>query len=488
VRARAAWAWLAALLALATQPGCAQLAPGAGGEASSSESALPILDGAAKAPARVVLVSVSGLTPSAYLPAPGSAAPMPTLAAMAQAGAAAESVVPVAPAASYPAHATLVTGRTPAAHGITSDRLPGDHGSQRRHPTPRSPLRTPALWEAVAEAGRRSVVLGWPGSSGGRIDLVFPESFWLEPSENWKAWIEAHASPGLLDAARRLGADSMATAGSGPERDHLLVGLACETLRSSSPPALLLLHLSQAEPPLALGGPGSPEAQAAFAATDRELARLVGCLREAGFADSTAVLVAGDHGALSIHSSASPNIALREKGLIVPTLDGAGVQRWSALCRSNGGSAFVYARTEEDARLARRALEGLAARTKAFRIVPARELIEKGADPEAWFGLEAAEGFWLDEDSSGPVVKPTPIRGSWGNVAVIPGLEPGFVAWGRGVRGGTRIPVMKQTDIAPTAAVLLGFQLGALDGQPVAGVLALPVVAAPPAKEPVHAP
>jgi hypothetical protein len=47
---------------------------------------------------------------------------------------------------------------------------------------------------------------------------------------------------------------------------------------------------------------------------------------------------------------------------------------------------------------------------------------------------------------------------------------------------------MKQTDIAPTAAVLLGFQLGALDGQPVAGLLALPAVAAPPPKEPVHVP
>jgi hypothetical protein len=112
-------------------------------------------------------------------------------------------------------------------------------------------------------------VLGWPGSSGGRIDLVFPESFSLEPSEDWKAWMEAHASPGLLDSARRLGADARATAGPGPERDRLLLGLACETLRSSSPPALLLLHLSQAELPLALAGPGSPEAPAWSAACAR---------------------------------------------------------------------------------------------------------------------------------------------------------------------------------------------------------------------------
>jgi hypothetical protein len=413
---------------------------------------------------------------------------MPTLAAMAQAGAAADTVVPVVPATAYPVHATLATGRTPAGHGVTADRLLGDRGSVRRRPTPRPPLRAPALWEAVASAGRRSVVLGWPGSSGGRIDLVFPESFSLDAGEEWKGWMEAHVSPGLLETARRLGAEAPAAGHPGPERDRLLVGLACESLRSKEPPALVMLHLSQAELPLALAGPGTAEAQAALLATDRELGRLLGCLREAGFADSTAMLVAGDHGALAIRSSVSPNVALAEKGLIVPTVGKVGLQRWSALARSNGGSAFVYARSEEDARLARRALESAAARTHGFRIVPARELLETGADPEAWFGLEAAEGFWIDEETSGALVKPAPIRGSWGNVASAGGLSPGFVAWGRGVRSGVRISSMRQTDVAPTAAVLLGFELGALDGQPVAGLLALPAVAAPPTKEPDHAP
>jgi predicted AlkP superfamily pyrophosphatase or phosphodiesterase len=484
LRSRAA---LGVLLAGVFAIGCAGLKPLADGGARPEPAELPILDGAPKTPARVVLVSVSGLVPADYLPAPGAAVPMPTLAALAQAGAAAERVVPVAPASSYPAHATLATGRLPSQHGIRSDRLLGDRGSVARRPTPRPPLRAPALWEAVGETGRRSVVLGWPGSSGGRIDLVFPESFTLEASEDWKTWISEHASPGLLDAARQLGADAPATAGPGPERDRLLLGLACEQLRSKSPPALLLLHLSQTEPILALAGPGSPEAQAAFAATDRELGRLVDCLRDAGFLESTAVLVAGDHGALSVHSSVSPNAALRDKGLIVPTVDGAGMQRWSAFVRSNGGSAFVYARTEDDARLVRLALAAAAARTKAFRIVPAHEMIEKGADPEAWFGLDAAEGYWIDEDLAGPIVKPSPMRGSWGNVAGGPALGPGFVAWGRGVRSGARIPTMQQTDVAPTAAALLGLAFGAPDGEPVAAALALPAVATAPEKEPVHA-
>lgn len=471
---------LATLVVLAAALGCAPLA----GRGPAAD--LPVLEPSATPPSRVLLVSVSGLTPAAYLPASGPPV-MPHLAAMAEAGAAAERVEPVVPAAAYPVHATLATGRLPAAHGVAADSLLADRGSVRRRPTPRPPLRVPALWETVSAAGRRAVVLGWPGSSGGQIDLVFPESFSLEAGEPWKTWMEAHTSPGLLDAARRLGAERPAVAGPGPERDQLLVALACETLRSKPPPSLVMLRLSEAEPPLALAGPGSPQAQAALDAADRELGRLTSCLREAGLADSTAVLVVGDHGALPVRNVVSPNVVLAEKGLLVPTADAAGLQRWSALVRSNGGSAFVYAKHEEDARLARRALQAAAERTKAFRVVSARELLDRGADPEAWFGIEAAPGFWIGEDASGPLVGPTPIRGIWGHVVADDGLAPGFVAWGRGVRSGVRIPVLRQVDVAPTAAVLLGFELGALDGRPVAAALALPMVAAPSPKESVRA-
>jgi predicted AlkP superfamily pyrophosphatase or phosphodiesterase len=468
--------------------GCARLGAVAGREPAPEALSLPAIGPSSKPPARVVIVSVAGLTPDAYLPGSATSASMPTLTALAQAGVAAEQVVPVPPSSSYPAHATLATGRSPAVHGITADQLLGEHGGIARRPTPRPPLRSPALWEAVADSGRRAVVLGWPGSSGGRIDLVFPEAFPLEPGEDWKSWLAAHASPGLIDAAIRLGADAPATAAPGAERDHLLVGLACETLRSDSPPALLMVHLSQTEPPLLLSGPGSAEARAAFAAVDADLRRLLGCLRDEDFLESTALLVVGDHGVRAVESAASPNVVLLEKGLIVPTVDGRSAQRWYAFARSNGGSAFVYARTEKDARLARRALQRAALRTKAFRIVPASAMLDRGADPEAWFGIEAEEGYWLDEEVEGPIVKPVSIRGGWGHVLVGSAQGPGFVAWGRGVRSGISIASLRQVDVAPTAAVLLGFELGNLDGEPVAAALELPSVASPPGEGVVGGP
>lgn len=435
------------------------------------------------------MVSIAGMGPSHYLPPEGQEATLPTVAALGRAGVAAAHVAPVSPATSYPAHATLVTGRAPAHHGITADRLLGDRGSEWRRPTPRPPLRAPALWEAVAESGRRSVVLGWPGSSGGRIDLVFPESFVLESGLEWREWMSAHTSPGLLESAVRLGAEDPAVAQAGPTRDRLLVGLACESLRSKSPPALLLVHLSQAEPVLVGEGPDAPASRAALAAVDREVARLLDCLRETDFLDSSAILVVGDHGVVDVHTAVYPNVLLREVGLVVPAVDGRSAKRWSAWVRASGGSGLVHARSDGDARLARRALEGLAAKTGAFRIVPAREILARGADPDAWFGLEAEPGFWIGESLDAPLVADAPLRGSWGSVEGAGG--PGFVAWGRGVQSGLRIDTLQQTDIAPTAALLLGFEIGVLDGRALAGALALPAVSAGPdteGKETPHAP
>jgi hypothetical protein len=50
-------------------------------------------------------------------------------------------------------------------------------------------------------------------------------------------------------------------------------------------------------------------------------------------------------------------------------------------------------------------------------------------------------------------------------------MEPAFVAWGLGVRAGVSIPWMRQSDVAPTLARLLGVGLEGVDGRPLVGAL-----------------
>ena len=102
-------------------------------------STLPRTAGRVGFPEHVLFVSVAGLTPGGYRDDGVRPPVMPTLAALARAGAAADAVTTVAPAARYPAHATLVTGQLPAAHGIVADRLTGDRGVRARAVLAREP-------------------------------------------------------------------------------------------------------------------------------------------------------------------------------------------------------------------------------------------------------------------------------------------------------------------------------------------------------------
>jgi hypothetical protein len=147
------------------------------------------------------------------------------------------------------------------------------------------------------------------------------------------------------------------------------------------------------------------------------------------------------------------------------------VGAWEAVARANGGSAFVYARSERAAVRAREALVAQARTTGAFRVLSADEMLRAGADPDAWFGLEAEPGWVFEDSASGAVLRAAAVRGAGGYVSALPAQEPGFAAWGRGVRRGIRIPVMRQTDVAPTLARLLGVALDGSEGRVLVGIL-----------------
>jgi len=259
----------------------------------------------------------------------------------------------------------------------------------------------------------------------------------------------------------------------------VLVGVACRVLTAPKPPQLLLLSLSGPAAVLAAAGPDRTEAVAAFTAVDQELLRLVDCLRGAGRLATTGFMVVGDHGTLAVHTAVAPNVVLARAGLLTPREGRAALVSWSAISRSNGGSAFVYARNADDAVLARRALAAAAEETGAFRIVSAEQMKDLGADPEAWFGLAAKPGFLFDDAFNGPRLRPAPVRGAGGYLPDTAAMATGFVGWGAGFRQGVRVSEMRQSDVGPTAAEMLGVSLEGGSGRVLVGVLEVPAVSAP---------
>jgi predicted AlkP superfamily pyrophosphatase or phosphodiesterase len=438
----------------------------------------------------VALVSIGGFTPQALLTENGGKPLLPTVARFATHGARAFEVAPVVPAASYPAHATLLTGVSPAKHGIEADRRIGEHGVSDVWYSAVSALRVPALWHAAGDAQQLVASLDWPTTQGAAISLLLPDVSGMQPGQSWLERLRGAAAPtAMLELAEKHGAAAPEAARPGAARDAALVGIACELVAAPRRPRLLLMRLSQTSQALAEFGPGSPEAEQAFAGADRELERWLHCLRDAGQIEITSVFVVGDFGTSAVHTAIAPNAVLALARLLVPQSDG--VASWEAIARSNGGSAFVYAKSERAALRARDVLLREADESGAFRVLSADELLHEGGDPEAWFGLEASPGYVFDDAATGELLRAAAVRGAGGYVSQSSAFDPGFAAWGRGIRRGIRIPVMRQTDVAPTLARLLGLSLGETEGHALVGLFETakpPPENAPPKAAPPKAP
>ena len=446
----------------------------------SAETAFgPALDAAPSEPALLVLVTVSGLGPAEYQ---GPDPAMPTLAAWGKLGIQADAVVPVSPAGVYPAHATLMTGAAPSAHGVDADRVltsEGITGEQYRHV---DQLAMPTLWQRLQEAETPVAVLDWPGSQGASVPLLLPD---VEPGTLWLTGLDSHATPAIAQAARGRAKPGIDRPGA--VRDTFLVDVACALAAGATPPRVILLRLAGAEDALIGRGPGSDVARAAFGQVDAELARLADCVAANGRARGASFVVTGDAVPSPIHTAIRGNVLLAQAGLLDLDPRG-GVTAWRAILRSNGRSAFLYAIDAESALAARNVLLAEAERSGSFELVRASELIELAAGRNAWFALVAAPGRAFVDASSGPLLSPAAFRGAAGDLgSAAPPV--GFVAIGRGLRRALRVPVLAQGDIAPTLARLLGVELAVAPdaehpsglGRAQVGLLRLPGdVAAPP--------
>ncbi|HIF95059.1 MAG: alkaline phosphatase family protein [Myxococcales bacterium] len=453
-------------------------------------------------PRRVILITVAGLESADFLngwgrtASEGDAVRMPNLARLGRQGTIGIQVHPPSPSSTYASHATIATGRLPSSHGVIADSTLDREGARDLPFWDSRLLQGDAIWDAAIGGG--VLALGWPSTLGARIEWIVPDGSPDASSQTWLEFINRQTSPSLMQALEEMAALAMqvpnddgeekgardpATWPTPSEKDTAFVDLACRLSETERDPRLWLIRLSQTAYVKAISGSGSLDAGAALARVDSEIGRLIGCLDLAGRLADTAIFVTGDVVYRAVHTQVDPNVTLVNHDLIGrDPRSSLGVRSWRALLRSNGRSAYLYARDGESALEARKWLEEAADATDAFEVVSALELAESDSDPQAWFGLAANPGFVFGNGLSKPMLRPSRLRASAG---ALPFRDPidssvGFVAWGRGIRPQIRVPSMDLADIAPTIATLLGLRFDSeFDGKPVIGILRAAVAPQP---------
>ena len=245
-------------------------------------------------------------------------------------------------------------------------------------------------------------------------------------------------------------------------------------------PQLLVLHLMSADGFQHSTGRNSPEAYFAVNDCDRHVHDVVEAVKEAGIADSTTIIITADHGFRSFTKQIQPNVMFRKDGLITAAVGGKVTAR-RAWCLSEGGSAFIYvlddanrAQIVADMKPKLAALEGVdwvrGPEDYAKLGFPTPDKDTRSPD----LLVSAKDGYSFSEVAGGDdeIVASDAVRGTHGYDPNVEDMRAIFIATGAGIKKGTVLNEISNTDVAPTIAKLLGIEMKNVDGKVLTEILA----------------
>jgi predicted AlkP superfamily pyrophosphatase or phosphodiesterase len=435
----------------------------------------------AKAPSAqrvVVMISLDGLG-AYYLDDPK--AEIPTLRELAAKGACASGMRPSTPSVTWPNHASLMTGCEPARHGVVGnnylDRATGKHVTLIGDPTfDKSDLvKVPTIYDLAKRAGWKTAAIRWPASrNADTLDWNVPDTTSAEDSRK-------HTTPGLFDECKAAGIplEGVLDRKSLPEgvtitdRDEVFTK-AFQLVLEKHRPGLAMLHLADIDHDEHLYGPRSPEAYARIKKADACVRAIWDQLQREYGPDRATIVIVSDHGFSPIQQQLYPYVLLRKAGIV----DVKGIRVVSENVRLvfQGGSAMVYLTAKDDAernQLVERVTRAFDGAEGYERIVPPSELSKYGVgdskvDPHAPDMLIFCKmGSIFGDTAAGdlPFREKPERKGSHGHDPDFPDLQATFIACGAGIKPGVNVGQIRNTDVAPTVANLMGLEMKDVDGK-----------------------
>lgn len=364
---------------------------------------------------RVVLISLDAFNHHAV-----SALATPRMWGLAQGGGVAVGgVAGEMPSVTYVCHASMLTGTSPARHGVTSNAAPSGHPGAVPGWAGASVVRMPTVLDACRAAGVRSAAIAgdWhiltiAGALPGTVDLRWPEG------------------PAPDDTTER---DPFGYATNRALRDALVAAAADPTVR------FLFGHLNETDTAGHLHGPDAPETASSYADADAIVGEALDALRP--WWDETVVFVVSDHGMESMRQGGA--IDLTAHPHLADVLAGS---------MDEGGAALALVR------------EGVSADAAGAGLL---------AVPGVASWRETSPGVLLVEAEPGFVFA----RGMTKHIAGIhggPGTRQTTAIVGGGHPAAVRIAARLSSgdvtirDWAPTIAGLLGLSLPDAEGQDLA--------------------
>jgi predicted AlkP superfamily pyrophosphatase or phosphodiesterase len=414
----------------------------------------------------LLVISIDGLHPSYVIDAERHGVSIPTLRSFVREGAYASGVIGVTPTVTFPSHTTLVTGASPAKHGIVAN-TPFDPRNTNREGWYwyAEDVRVPTLWSAAKARGLTTAAVNWSVTVGDTaIDYLIPE-LWRAVNDEDVKLIRATSRPeGLLFRLERTLGPYVNGYEDTVEADVIRTKFSVALLREHRP-EFMAVHL------IALDGfehRDGPWTKSAFA-TLEALDKMIGEISAAALANDpdTVVAIVSDHGFFATHTAVNLRVPFVAAGLIElgPVEPGAvpSIKSWQAQLLPSGGSAAVILedRGDDAVRAKVRKLLSDLARDSANgieRVVERQGIERSGGFPEADFIVEFAPGFYSGTATVGGLLTPATSKGTHGYRPDHPEMHAAFFLKGRSIAAQT-VGTIDMRRVAPTFAEILGVSL-----------------------------
>lgn len=417
----------------------------------------------------VVLMSVDGLA-NFYMDDPS--AEIPTIRKLAAEGAKAASMRASDPTVTWPNHTTLVTGVTPARHGVVGnnyfDRVKNEKVTLIWDPVLDKDqiVKVPTIYDIAKSAGLKTAAIHWPASRNARsLD-------WTSPDVGKAELVSKYTTPELLDECKEAGYKIIyGNEGKTIERsesiaeDNMWTEIFTKILHKHRP-NLALLHVLAVDHTEHSDGPRSPGAYEAIKAADGQV-RMVWEELQRDFPGKATLVVVSDHGFSLNKQRVSANEVLQKIGLA--TFDGKRYTSDSVQLLTQGGSILVY--ITDDAKrdsIAKQLKQAFAGAEGIDKVVMPQNFAEYGVanprrDPNAPDMLLFAKlGYFFGDTAAGGKKEH---KGSHGHNSHLPDLHAVFVACGAGIKPGSTLGEIENTSVAPTIAKLIGVEIPNAEGR-----------------------
>lgn len=390
-------------------------------------------------------------------------------------GACIQNVESVYPTLTYPAHATIITGKYPKNHGIMDNTIFKAGDLKPNWYWLNKYIKGDTIIDLARRKGMKTCSILWPVTGRGKVDFNFPEIFPVKWYQN-QILMSLYAGTFLYQYRLNKKYGYIRKGISQPYLDDFVLKCVQDTIENIMP-QLMLVHFTDVDTNKHLYGASSKEASEAVKRQDERLGKILDTLEKKHVLQDTDIIILGDHGAKDVSKIIKINKLLLDKGFIRISKKNK-VLEYDAICKSLDGSAYIYLKDFNN-EIVKSEVEKLLKDFKDKKegiefILNNEEIIEHGADPKASFMIEGCDGYYFVDDFTGEIIENIDkhkIEKNHNNYKGVHGYYPGkdnyktfFIAYGKDFKEGKVIKDGKLINHGPTIAKLLGGELKDCDG------------------------